>query len=145
MDPTEFMPLRLGLLGLSPHSRTLVDAARRSDRVEIVAVAVRDRERLQEWSEDEEDISSIRIYDSYNALLRDPELDAARPRVRVSNPASDFGRSRGHSKEGRKDLWCAAGVHRAPDAAAHELVLRRREDAQAREASPSPFVSPSRG
>ena len=68
------MPLRLGLLGLSPSSRTLVDAARRSDRVEIVAVAVRDKARLAEWrAECEVDVN---VYESYNSLLRDGDVDA---------------------------------------------------------------------
>ncbi|KAH8046267.1 D-xylose 1-dehydrogenase [Aureococcus anophagefferens] len=54
----DFTPLRLGLLGLSPHSRTLVDAARQSQRCAIVAAAVRDEKRLAAWGE-EEDLAGV--------------------------------------------------------------------------------------
>ena len=71
----DFTPLRLGLLGLSPHSRTLVDAARQSQRCAIVAAAVRDEKRLAAWGE-EEDLVGVRFYESYNELLRDDNVDA---------------------------------------------------------------------
>ena len=78
-DDDDFLPLRIGLLGLSPHSRTLVDAARQSNRVNIVAAAVRDKARLESWSVEEE-LEGIRVYKSYNELLRDEEVDAVRLR-----------------------------------------------------------------
>ena len=74
-DPNNFAPLRLGLLGLSPSSQSLVDAAHRSGRVEIVAVAVRDRARLAEWSADGAH-AEVTVYNSYNDLLRDGNIDA---------------------------------------------------------------------
>jgi len=76
MSVEEFAPLRLGLLGLSPHSRSILDAARRSERVVVTAVSARDQETLRSWGADRALGADLATYDTYNDLLRDEAIDA---------------------------------------------------------------------
>ncbi len=66
--------LRIGALGaarITPSA--LVKPARATDRVEVVAVAARDRARADTFAGKH---GIARVHDSYDALLDDPEVDA---------------------------------------------------------------------
>lgn len=64
--------LRWGLLSTARINRALIPPLRKSKRNRLVAVASRDRARAEEYAR-EWKIS--RVFDSYEALLADPEID----------------------------------------------------------------------
>ena len=66
-------PLRWGLLSTAMINRKLLAGARRSDAVEVVAVASRDGARARVYA-DEHEIA--RAHGAYDDLLADPEVDA---------------------------------------------------------------------
>ena len=74
-------PVRFGVLSTANINEKLLDGARASDRVEIVAVASRDRDRADAYARAH---GIGRAYGSYDALLADPALDA----VYISLPNS---------------------------------------------------------
>jgi D-xylose 1-dehydrogenase (NADP+, D-xylono-1,5-lactone-forming) len=67
------MAVRWGFLSTARINRLLLEGARLSDRVEVVAVASRDAARARAYA-DEHGIE--RAHGSYDALLADPEVDA---------------------------------------------------------------------
>jgi D-xylose 1-dehydrogenase (NADP+, D-xylono-1,5-lactone-forming) len=66
-------PLRIGILGAARIARLFVPAVRPSSKVEVAAVASRDRVRAQALADD---LRVPRVHASYEALLADPEIDA---------------------------------------------------------------------
>ncbi len=79
---TSTAKLRVGILGASRVAvYALAAPARRSERVEAAAVAARDPERARRFAADH---GVARAVPDYEALLRDPEIDA----VYVGLPAS---------------------------------------------------------
>jgi D-xylose 1-dehydrogenase (NADP+, D-xylono-1,5-lactone-forming) len=66
-------PVRFGVLSTAKINEQVLDGARLSDRVEIVAVASRDRGRADEYAREH---GIERAYGSYESLLADPEIDA---------------------------------------------------------------------
>jgi predicted dehydrogenase len=74
-------PLRLGLLSTARINRALLEGARASDAVEVVAVASRDAERARGYAREH---GLARAHGSYDALLADGEIDA----IYVSLPNS---------------------------------------------------------
>ena len=73
--------LSVGFLSTAKINDLLLDGARQSDEVEVVAVASRDRERATAYARER---GIERAYGSYEELLADPKLDA----VYVSLPNS---------------------------------------------------------
>lgn len=66
--------VRIGTLGAARITpMALIRPGRTVDRVEVVAVAARDRSRAKKFAE-KHDIP--RVHDTYDALLADPEIDA---------------------------------------------------------------------
>jgi predicted dehydrogenase len=66
--------LRLGILGTARIARNLfIPGVRKSQLVDVVAVASRDAQRARAWASD---LEIPRAYGSYAALLNDPEVDA---------------------------------------------------------------------
>jgi D-xylose 1-dehydrogenase (NADP+, D-xylono-1,5-lactone-forming) len=72
---------RFGILSTAHINRLVIAGARKSDRVEVLAVASRDQARAEAYAREQ---GIDRAYGSYEALLADPELDA----VYISLPNS---------------------------------------------------------
>jgi D-xylose 1-dehydrogenase (NADP+, D-xylono-1,5-lactone-forming) len=66
-------PLRWGFLSTARINRRLLDAAEKSDRAEIVAVASRERDRAEAYASEH---GIERAHGSYESLLEDPDVDA---------------------------------------------------------------------
>jgi D-xylose 1-dehydrogenase (NADP+, D-xylono-1,5-lactone-forming) len=67
------MSVRFGILSTARINRLVLPGARASDRVEIAAVASRDRARAEAYAREH---GIPRAYGSYEELLADPDLDA---------------------------------------------------------------------
>jgi predicted dehydrogenase len=65
--------MRLGLLSTADINRKVIPGAHASDKIDLVAVASRDRARAEEYAREWE---IERAYGSYEALLEDSEVDA---------------------------------------------------------------------
>jgi predicted dehydrogenase len=66
-------PVRLGILSTAHINRLVIPGAHASDKVELVAVASRERSRVEEYARK---WNIERAYGSYEALLDDPDVDA---------------------------------------------------------------------
>jgi xylose dehydrogenase (NAD/NADP) len=66
-------PIRLGILSTAHINRLVIPGAHASDKVELVAVASRERSRAEEYARK---WNIERAYGSYEALLDDPDVDA---------------------------------------------------------------------
>jgi xylose dehydrogenase (NAD/NADP) len=66
-------PVRLGIIGIGAILARFLPGAERSTAIDLAAVASRDGERARAYAADH-DIS--KAYDSYDALLADPDVDA---------------------------------------------------------------------
>jgi len=66
-------PVRLGILSTAHINRLVIPGAHSSDKVELVAVASRERSRAEEYARK---WNIERAYGSYEALLDDPDVDA---------------------------------------------------------------------
>lgn len=66
-------PLRFGILGAANIARAFANGVRPSTCVEVVALASRDAAKGQAFAQE---IGVGRVHASYDALLRDPEVDA---------------------------------------------------------------------
>jgi predicted dehydrogenase len=65
--------VRLGLLSTAPINREILAAAAKSDRIDVVAVASRDRARAEAYAREH---GLGRAHGSYDGLLDDPDVDA---------------------------------------------------------------------
>jgi xylose dehydrogenase (NAD/NADP) len=102
------MSVRFGILSTARINRLVLGGAHESDRVEIVAVASRDRARAEAYAREQE-IS--RAYGSYEELLADPELDA----VYISLPNSLHVEWSIRALEAGKHVLCEKPLSRRPD------------------------------
>jgi predicted dehydrogenase len=66
-------PVRLGILSTAHINRLLIPGAHASDKAELIAVASREQGRAEEYARAWE---IERAYGSYDALLRDPDVEA---------------------------------------------------------------------
>ncbi|MEY2460695.1 MAG: hypothetical protein QOG30_2525, partial [Acidimicrobiaceae bacterium] len=67
-------PLRIGILGAAKIAPpAMIKPARRVDEVEVVAVAARDKAKATKYATKH---GIGRVYESYDALLADPDIDA---------------------------------------------------------------------
>jgi D-xylose 1-dehydrogenase (NADP+, D-xylono-1,5-lactone-forming) len=101
------MSVRLGILSTARINRLVLAGARASDRVEIVAVASRDRARAEAYAREQE---IPRAYGSYDELLADPELDA----VYISLPNSFHVEWSIRALEAGKHVLCEKPLSRRP-------------------------------
>jgi D-xylose 1-dehydrogenase (NADP+, D-xylono-1,5-lactone-forming) len=74
-------PVRWGFLSTARINRRLLDAAEKTDRAEIVAVASRDRDRAEAYASEH---GIERAHGRYESLLEDPDVEA----VYISLPNS---------------------------------------------------------
>jgi len=99
--------IRLGLLSTAPINRQILAAAAGVDRVEVVAVASRDRGRAEAYAREH---GIARAHGSYDALLADPEVDA----VYVSLPNALHHEWTLHALEAGKHVLCEKPYSRRP-------------------------------
>ena len=88
-------------------NEAVIRGARKSDRVEVLAVASRDQERADRYARDN---GYPRAYGSYEALLEDPELEA----VYVSLPNSLHVEWSIRALEAGKHVLCEKPLDRSP-------------------------------
>lgn len=67
------MTVRWGMLSTARINRAVLDGGRESDRVEVIAVASRERARAERYAREN---AIARAYGSYDALLADADVDA---------------------------------------------------------------------
>jgi len=100
--------VRLGLLSTADINRKVIPGARASDKVDLVAVASRDRARAEEYAKTWE---IERAYGSYEAMLEDPDLDA----VYISLPNTLHREWSIRSLEAGKHVICEKPFSKRPD------------------------------
>jgi D-xylose 1-dehydrogenase (NADP+, D-xylono-1,5-lactone-forming) len=100
--------MRLGLLSTADINRKVIPGARASDRVDLVAVASRDRARAEDYAKTWE---IERAYGSYEAMLEDPDLDA----VYISLPNTMHREWSIRSLEAGKHVICEKPFSKRPD------------------------------
>jgi len=100
--------MRLGLLSTADINRKVIPGARASEKVDIVAVASRDRARAEAYAKQWE---IERAYGSYEALLDDPEIDA----VYISLPNTMHREWSIRSVEAGKHVICEKPFSKRPD------------------------------
>ena len=100
--------MRLGLLSTADINRKVIPGARASDKVDLIAVASRDRARAEEYAKTWE---IERAYGSYEAMLEDPDLDA----VYISLPNTLHREWSIRSLEAGKHVICEKPFSKRPD------------------------------
>ena len=101
-------PLRLGLLSTARINRLVLEGARASEQVAIVAVASRDLERAEEYAREQ---GIPRAHGSYEALLADPDVEA----VYISLPNSLHVEWSIRALEAGKHVLCEKPLDRRPE------------------------------
>jgi len=112
--------VRFGILSTAHINRLVIPPARKSDKVEIVAVASRDQSRADEYAR-KWDIEHA--YGSYEALLEDAEVDA----VYISLPNTLHCEWSTRALDAGKHVLCEKPLSRHPEEAeaAFEAAERR--------------------
>jgi xylose dehydrogenase (NAD/NADP) len=100
--------VRLGLLSTADINRKVIPGARASDKVDLVAVASRDRARAEDYAKTWE---IERAYGSYEALLEDTDVDA----VYISLPNTMHREWSIRSLEAGKHVICEKPFSKRPD------------------------------
>jgi predicted dehydrogenase len=73
-DKDLLQPLRIGTLGASRIApAALINPARKNEQIEVVAVAARERAKAEKYAQKH---GIAQVYDTYEALIADPTLDA---------------------------------------------------------------------
>jgi xylose dehydrogenase (NAD/NADP) len=101
-------PVRWGVMSTARINDLVVRGARKSDRVDILAVASRDEARAEAYARAN---GYARAYGSYEALLGDPELEA----VYISLPNSLHVEWSIRALEAGKHVLCEKPLDRNPD------------------------------
>jgi D-xylose 1-dehydrogenase (NADP+, D-xylono-1,5-lactone-forming) len=114
-------PVRWGILSTARINRLVLAGARRSERVDVVAVASRDRERARSFA-DEYGIE--RAHGSYDALLADPDVEA----VYISLPNSLHIEWSVRALEAGKHVLCEKPLTRWPEEAEEAFDAAERAD-----------------
>jgi predicted dehydrogenase len=102
------MGLRLGLVSTADINRKVIPGAHASDKIDLVAVASRDRRRAEEYAKTWE---IERAYGSYEELLADPDVDA----VYISLPNTMHREWSIRSLEAGKHVICEKPFSRRPE------------------------------
>jgi D-xylose 1-dehydrogenase (NADP+, D-xylono-1,5-lactone-forming) len=100
--------VRLGLLSTADINRKVIPGARASDKVDLLAVASRDRARAEDYAQTWE---IERAYGSYEAMLEDPDLDA----VYISLPNTMHREWSIRSLEAGKHVICEKPFSKHPE------------------------------
>jgi D-xylose 1-dehydrogenase (NADP+, D-xylono-1,5-lactone-forming) len=100
--------VRLGLLSTADINRKVIPGARASDKIDLVAVASRDRARAEDYAQTWE---IERAYGSYEAMLEDPEVDA----VYISLPNTMHREWSIRSLEAGKHVICEKPFSKHPE------------------------------
>jgi xylose dehydrogenase (NAD/NADP) len=103
------MSTKWGIISTAHINRLVLAGARESDRVDVVAVASRDRTRAEAYAREQ---GIERAYGSYEALLEDPEIEA----VYISLPNSLHVEWSIRSLEAGKHVLCEKPLDRRPEA-----------------------------
>jgi predicted dehydrogenase len=101
-------PVRWGVLSTAQINDAVLRGARKSDRLEVLAVASRDRERAEAYAR-ERDIP--RAHGSYEALLEDPDVEV----VYVSLPNALHVEWSIRALEAGKHVLCEKPLDRRPE------------------------------
>ena len=101
------MTVRLGIISTADINRKIIPAADASDKVELLAVASRDRRRAEDYAREWE---IERAYGSYEALLEDPDVEA----VYISLPNTMHCAWSIRAVEAGKHVLCEKPMSRRP-------------------------------
>jgi xylose dehydrogenase (NAD/NADP) len=113
------MGIAWGFLSTANINRKVLAGARRSDRVDVVAVASRDRARAESWARENE---VERAYASYDELLADPDVEA----VYISLPNSLHVEWAIRALEAGKHVLCEKPLTRRADEAERAFDVAER-------------------
>jgi predicted dehydrogenase len=114
-------PVRWGFLSTARINGLVLEGARLSDRVDVVAVASRDLDRARAYA-DENGIP--RAHGSYEALLEDPDVDA----IYISLPNSMHVEWSIRALEAGKHVLCEKPLTRRPEEAEQAFDAAERAD-----------------
>jgi D-xylose 1-dehydrogenase (NADP+, D-xylono-1,5-lactone-forming) len=114
-------PIRLGILSTAHINRLVIPGAHASDKVELVAVASRERSRAEEYARK---WNIERAYGSYEALLDDPDVDA----VYISLPNTLHCEWSIRAVEAGKHVLCEKPMSRHPADAEEAFDAAERAD-----------------
>jgi D-xylose 1-dehydrogenase (NADP+, D-xylono-1,5-lactone-forming) len=117
----EMEPVRWGVLSTARINDAVIRGARKSDRVDVVAVASRDQERADAYARAN---GYARAYGSYEALLEDPDLEA----VYISLPNSLHVEWSIRALEAGKHVLCEKPLDRNPDEVERAFDAAERAD-----------------
>jgi xylose dehydrogenase (NAD/NADP) len=115
------MSTRWGIISTANINRLVLAGARESDRVDVVAVASRDRSRVEAYAREN---GIERAYAGYEALLADPDIDA----VYISLPNSLHVEWSIRSLEAGKHVLCEKPFDRRPDQVERAFDAAERAD-----------------
>ena len=114
-------PVRYGFLSTARINRLLLEGARLSGRVEVVAVASRDERRARSYAREH---GIERAHGSYEALLEDPEIEA----VYVSLPNALHVEWSIRALEAGKHVLCEKPLTRRPEELEEAFAVAERVD-----------------
>jgi xylose dehydrogenase (NAD/NADP) len=114
-------PVRWGVLSTARINDVVIRGARKSDRVEVLAVASRDQARADAYARAN---GYARAYGSYEALLEDPDVEA----VYVSLPNSLHVEWSVRALEAGKHVLCEKPLDRRPDEVERAFAAAERAD-----------------
>src|ERR671937_835427 len=112
-------PVRWGILSTARINRLVIPPAKASDKVDVIAVASRDRARVEEYAQA---WAIERAYGSYEALLQDPDVEA----VYISLPNSLHVEWSIAALEAGKHVLCEKPFDRSPDEVARAFDTTER-------------------
>jgi xylose dehydrogenase (NAD/NADP) len=115
------MSTRWGIISTANINRLVLAGARESDRVDVVAVASREKSRVEAYAREH---GIERAYASYEALLADPDIDA----VYISLPNSLHVEWSIRSLEAGKHVLCEKPFDRRPDQVERAFDAAERAD-----------------
>ena len=115
------MSTRWGIISTANINQLVLAGARESDRVDVVAVASRDRARAESYAREN---GIERAYASYEELLADPDIDA----VYISLPNSLHVEWSIRSLEAGKHVLCEKPFDRRPDQVERAFDAAERAD-----------------
>jgi xylose dehydrogenase (NAD/NADP) len=111
---------RWGFLSTARINQRVLKGARRSEEIEVTAVASRDRARAESYAREH---GIERAHGSYEALVADPEVDA----VYISLPNSLHVEWTIKALEARKHVLCEKPLTRRPEEAERAFDVAERE------------------
>jgi D-xylose 1-dehydrogenase (NADP+, D-xylono-1,5-lactone-forming) len=114
-------PVRWGVLSTARINDAVIRGARKSDRVDVLAVASRDQARADAYAREND---YPRAYGSYEALLEDPDLEA----VYISLPNSLHVDWSIHALEAGKHVLCEKPLDRSPEEVERAFDAAERAD-----------------